>query len=430
MSDASRVSVRWWRGRRLRLLFIVGLLVMLLAWVSVDVWAGRQIDAEYARLEKKFGSLEGRWIHAPAVPDDDNRARPVRAASLLIIQPEHTSIGALLASLARYERLPPSSPLPDDLRTFVAANEEAIRIAGEARGRHQSSWDADYGGGSNVPSLLSIRTLGNAVYVAALGDLQAGRDDAAASHLATGLAVGASFRQEPILIGQLIRIVVSVQQCEGIKRLITEGQPSGAALQDLAYWLAENRSPDPIQIGLLAELRQGNHTLQTMENGQVTRVAHFPRSSAWLDLLARLGRPFIRLARLDFLREMDRLTAVAAGPRPRPPFVAAPLPRPWNPRLLSEQFTAGLGRSMETGDSFTSVRGTTQLGVALRRYRLDHGIYPDALSALVPTYLPWVPDDPMTGRPPAYARSGGGFTLKAQPVGRYPPHPNEWAVPK
>jgi hypothetical protein len=55
-----------------------------------------------------------------------------------------------------------------------------------------------------------------------------------------------------------------------------------------------------------------------------------------------------------------------------------------------------------------------ELGVALRRFKLGHGEYPDDLSALVPEYLDRLPIDPHTGRPPVYARQGSGFTLQAK----------------
>ena len=65
-------------------------------------------------------------------------------------------------------------------------------------------------------------------------------------------------------------------------------------------------------------------------------------------------------------------------------------------------------------------------------YRLDHGAYPDELSAAVPVYLSRLPVDPVTGRPPVYARRGPGFTLKAEPVGTSTAVNSalEWTVPQ
>ena len=50
-------------------------------------------------------------------------------------------------------------------------------------------------------------------------------------------------------------------------------------------------------------------------------------------------------------------------------------------------FSAGLERAIESGDEFNSQLNAAELAVALRRFRLDRGAYPDDLSALVPGYL-------------------------------------------
>jgi hypothetical protein len=105
---------------------------------------------------------------------------------------------------------------------------------------------------------------------------------------------------------------------------------------------------------------------------------------------------------------------------------------PWDWRKITLAHTAGLRRAIDSGDDFTTMRGVAEAGVALRRYRLEHGAYPDDLASLVPAYLPRVPLDAATGRPPAYGRSGAGFRLKGLSA-RQGPAPNatlEWTVTK
>lgn len=71
---------------------------------------------------------------------------------------------------------------------------------------------------------------------------------------------------------------------------------------------------------------------------------------------------------------------------------------------------------MVTSDLFATQHGLTELAVALRRFRLDRGHYPDSLSDLVPGYLPALPLDASTGQPPYYTREGDGFRLRAEPM--------------
>jgi hypothetical protein len=69
-------------------------------------------------------------------------------------------------------------------------------------------------------------------------------------------------------------------------------------------------------------------------------------------------------------------------------------------------------------------RSTAQLrcavvGVACERFRLANGRWPDALTQLVPVYLPAVPLDPYGGRPVQYAKSAEGAVVFSS--GRLPP---------
>jgi hypothetical protein len=375
-------------ARRVWLFCVVAAVVSLIAAVSFDLWAGWRANVEFARLEKRYGSLDGRSAVASRVPDADNSARYVRAAAALVVQP-NVGYAAMLGSVTRVDTAQPPA-VPNDAHAFVDANEEAIRLAGEAVSRRQASWDADYAGGGNVPRLLGIRLLGNAVYLDALLELRAGRIEEA-SHLgAAGLAVAASLRNEPALIVQLIRISIATQAFDAVKRLIERSEPSQAALEELARALEENRRPDPLRVGLLAELRQVNADL--------------------------MGRYFSGPFRREYLLGMERLIDMQSGPRPRPALPAPSLSMHWFGRGISgsANMISGLERAVDGGDTHNSMLGVTRLGVALRRYRMDRGNYPDELAALVPGYLPWLPDDPATGKPPVYARRGAGFTLKAQ----------------
>jgi hypothetical protein len=409
-------------------------LVFLLARAGLDLWAGRRVDQEVARLEKRWGSLAERTLRLPPVPAADNRARVVKAAAALTVlengSPQHSAISRFLAARTKL-------PVPPDVRVFAEANRAAIRVAEESRLRRQSNWEADYyvSGRGPAPNLMELRTLSNAIYVSALIDLEDGRPDGAAQTIGVGLAVSSTLRQEPSLIPQLIRIAVATVQIQAIQQLIARAEPSKAALRDLALWLAENRTPDPMQVGLLAELK-GHHAVMTsLDKGQVEYLtAVTDRPPSWFESpLAWLGRSLIRLAHVRYLQQMRALLDIQAGPRPRPEFASVVTPSRWSwVRRWDSMLSTGLARSVEGGDAFVSQLNAAELAVALRRFRLDRGSYPDDLSALAPGYLASVPIDPFTGRAPVYARKGTGFELRAEgPKNRTPRPPElDWIVTK
>ena len=307
--------------RRLRLFLLLGVLVLLVAGVGFDGWTRWQLEPELARVESRYGSLHGPTLVAPPVGAEYNSARFVRAAAALTVRPSASPYSVLIASVRDFEKLPESSIVPRDLQAFLDANTEALRLAGDAIDRHQSSWDADYTGGGYVPRWLDVRTLSDAIAAAAALDRKAGRADEASRQTATGLAVAASIRHEPSLIPQLIRIVVATQHCDGARALIVGSEPSKAALDTLARILGDNRETDPLRVGLLAELRYGYDQLEVMERQP----------------LGRIGRPFVRLAKVHHLRNMERLIELQAGPRPHPPF-----PGPYLGRLDWRRFSRQL----------------------------------------------------------------------------------------
>jgi hypothetical protein len=234
--------------------------------------------------------------------------------------------------------------------------------------------------------------------------------------------------EEPSLIAQLVRIAIATQQCEAVERLITGSTPSRTALEELTGLLVENRKTDPMRVGLLAELRSTNAMLARMERGDripLPDSSDLPLGQFSRGRMGRLGRPIVRLTRFQYLQDMEMLIEAQAGPRPRPTFEGSSRRRLTDPLGLSASGMRGLERAIDSGDIFNSVLDVTQIGVALRRYQFDRGSYPDALTDLVPAYLSRLP-----AKPPIYARSGAGFSLKGEAIRKSGPETAalEWTV--
>jgi hypothetical protein len=393
------------------LFLVIAMVLLLVAYGVLDVWAGYRLRAQIARHETRYGSLNEDTLLLRPVQAEDNRARVVKAAAALIVRE------ADIAKINGFVSRDPSFPVPVELRAFVEANRSATNLAAEIRTRSQSNWEIEPRNVDTQPDLLEIRTLSNALYAAALLEIEAGRADEALKVVMSGLTVAASLRQEWMLLPQLVRIAIGVVHLEAVEEVVVRSEPSTTALEELARCLRESREPNPMQNGLVGEMKFANGVFETLETGGRRNLDALPSNGLfWTRAPARFfGRPFIRLARARFLKEIERLLDVQSGPRPRPPSAGHANSAFWDVTgRLGELFIPGLERAIETSDMFMSALSATEIGVALRRHRLDHGSYPDDLSALAPAYLATVPIDPFTGKPPVYLRQGAGFTLHAE----------------
>lgn len=398
----------------LRRFVIVGFALVLLLLVvrtGVDLWASRRVAAEIAKLETKHGSLDiGTLLVAPVV-ESENRARAMRAAAALVGDQTHVQ-----QSLTRFQAERGPTPVPADLQAFVESNRAAVRVADEARHRRLSNWDVDYRTLNYSPGLLEIRRLSTVLYLDARMQLDAGRADDAVRPVATGLALSSSMRQEPSLITQLIRCAVALQHFEAVQRLISESELSQASLELLARALAENRTPAPMHLGLLGELKTFSRALGLAADGDVDsllRASNQGQVSRQYRPFAWMLRPMLRVAHVQYLEQMGRLLDAEAGPRPRPVVTTAPPRVSLVPGAVAAG-TAGLERAMDTGDVHASTLALTELAVALRRHRLANGAYPESLASLSPVFIDSVPSDALTGTPFTYTRQSAGFTLRSE----------------
>jgi hypothetical protein len=413
--------INWWRRRwrRIAVVLLILVAVLLVVRAALDVWVGHKLNDEVARLEKIYGRLDPATLAPPRIPRAENRARVMRAAaSLLVVE---TSQLGTLNSFTNPSRQP-SSQLMENLGRLLEENRLAVQVAEQGRRRPKSNWEIDYAHDeAYFPRLLDVRTLGTVLAASCRVDVDAGRTDQAAEAALAGLAEAASLREEPVTIIQLIRITVASEQLTCLRDLLDRGEPSAARLSDLAAALSENRTPDPIHTAFIGELKHANYMFGQMQRGNVGRYVGVSPGPAWAGPIAWLSRPLIRYGRLGYLRGMARAIELqSVPPFARRPSDAAQWPQTTWPRWwqFMQPFDAaflgsGLRNMAESGYQYLSVLNAAEVAVALRRFRLDRGRYPDALADLAPQYLAQIPIDPFTGRPPEYVREGAGFELRA-----------------
>jgi hypothetical protein len=438
MNDPSRWA-RWtMRGRRLLVILLLFVIVVLVIRAVFDVWEGRRLNEEIASLGKRYGSLDDWHIGPPQVARAENRARVLAAAASSLT----TSASDLDAALNALRRSP-ANVTGDQAKKIVAENRDAIELAIRAARRPHSNWQIayDHREWANVPPLLDLRQLSQVLALAAREDAAAGRADDAAADVAAGFAEAASLRGEPNTIIMLIAIAIADAQVEALQQVLVRSDPSSAALAALASAVDENLVEHPMRPAMIAELKLARSLWSRIERGQLEGLDPSKPTPVWMAGVVWLFRPVVRFVARRDLADLASAVDAASTPRSRraaivmhPRASEAPW---WSPRRWL--MLAGLSiegywgypstQRLEAADAATAVVRLSAVAVALRRFRLDHGAYPDSLDELAPAYLKAVPLDPFTGRQLEYARQGAGFELRAH-VPAAKRALGEWNVPR
>ena len=409
MTEISTPPVRLGR-RRILLLLICAMVLLLMACGGLDLWAGYKLRAQVARPRTRYGS-ERDTLRLRPVPAADNRARCQSSAALIVPGPDTSKIYPIRREQASPCRL------------------KAPRLRGEQPIRDEP------GNKPRNPHTIAVE-LGDRAARCRQPARLAGDPDAvkrALCHRTSGIEAGRA--------DEAAKAVMSVWRLprrwdrSGCCAAVDSDRPRHSALQGrrevivdrnhrswpsrIRAWLntrAEGK-PDPEQPRRRDEICQRAYSETLLRPASLEISIRCPA-------MRRLGRRSPRAAlrstvlppgRVRFLQPAEAHARRSAGPQPRPSSGRAAEPAFWDvpgrlANLPSPGSNARLGKPRQVHQR--ALRH--EIGVALRRYRLDRGSYPDDLSALAPSYPATVPIDPFTGKPPVYARQGAGFTLHAE----------------
>jgi hypothetical protein len=428
-------------SRRLLVILFVFVFAVLAVRAVFDVWMGLRLNDEIAQLEKQYGPLAwdpvrklDAWRTWPRRIAPNNRARMMDAAAARI------TLSDANADLL-YPPHAPSTMTADQVREIADDNRDAVQLAIRAARLQHSNWDIVYlAEPSNVPNLMDLNYLSNVLAVAARSDTDAGRADEAVADVTAGFAEAAAMRSEPAPIMALHAMRVAARQVEALKDILCRSDPSGPALAGLAAAIDENLIGSPMREALLGELKHGRFIWPWVERGNFDGRRAGETPTAWTRGVAWFFRPVIRFLAMRDLAYKARAVEAASMLRSRRAGVSLPPSAGTSGWLQVGPSPSAFGL-IETGDRSTAIVGLAATAVALRRFKLDHGAYPNALDELAPSYLKAMPLDPFTERQPEYKRQGAGFELRAQ----IPPpgiprgvkdekiatsYPGEWKIPR
>jgi hypothetical protein len=365
----------------------------------------RDSIAEADRLDPgwRFADLEAA---REKVSDEQNAAPLVMASAKLI--PEEMNGFNSLALRALMRKGPTDAKPREQLEPVRAMLFEARKLAGFSRGRHAVKWNA------NDPLATPLPHVGVTGDVADLLALDAevlaheGKGEEALASARAALVAVHTIGDEPMLVSQVQRLAWQDRCAETVEEVLQRGQGSEEKLLALQRAL-EAEAAEPVLRTLARAERAGLHSLMTaLERDGLSRddlpLLHVRAEG--VRLLMGRRRSTLEAVHAWLVDYTTRLVEIAGRPTEEQPallkeLAARPAKAPPEAMPLLRALPV-----VEIGETCQKVQARLRCAaaaVAVERYRLANGRWPDELTALVPKYLDAVPADPYDGKPLRYA---------------------------
>jgi len=308
--------------------------------------------------------------------------------------------------------------LRDELTRAAPALAEAHKILALPHGRYPITYTKDYIS-TPLPYIQDARSCAN--WFAYEATLRAQDQDlAGALTSCRGIfSVSRSIGDEPNLISTLVRIAIRQLALRRIEQALALGQPTEGSLAALQRFLEDEEKEPLFLIGMRGERALMDGTMQAVQNGDITfaQLSKLLQDApsdlrAFPHLQTVLVTGSIRNQRAALLRWMNRAVEIAKlSPEeqktPLKELEASAKDLPVLGRMLAPA-CAHVGYAWSRDQ--VSMRCAITL-VAVERYRQAHGRWPQALSDLVPQYLPKVPIDLYDGSPLRLGRFTDGVVV-------------------
>ena len=398
---------------------VYGLLLVLLAWFAFFRISAQSDLSRRLHVLRKAGyamslmELDERYV----LPEGaDNVADYYLAAFSDCSKPDDEA-SEMLPWVGRAGKPRRTEPVDEALRqaieAFLSQNEKALGLLHEAVTLEHSRYPMDFGQGPDM-SLPWLGDVRNSSFLLSLEGLAAcAQEDAnrAVESVHATLALAQSL-ECPLLVNRLVQIAVRALACRNIEQVVNRVTLTDGQLQTLSQWLDTYTDEDGYREALIGERCFGLYSFDTpggmssnMGGGKMLRLFLIP-----MKILGYHDRDVLGYVNLmqDYIDALDlppdkRLAAYEA--------IAQDFNGGKRGGLLTKMLMPALLRTYQLEMRHVASRRVAQTALAVERYRLAEGKLPEALNALVPSYLDTVPSDPFNGQALRYSASAKGYVV-------------------
>jgi hypothetical protein len=459
--------IRWqrsWRNFK-RFLFGLACFVTLVAlFYAEENWRGKHVWEKYKQeWEAKGERFDLAGFVPSTVPDDQNFAlTPIVASSYLnlldksghrITPPDTNIINRLEMTVRLYDapltngmgnwqkttgsdltvwqqyyrelsattNLFPVAPQPQSpaadvllaLSRYDSAIEELRQAGRLPASRFPLNYDDANPSAILLPHLTALRRCSQMLQLRAIAELQNNQSDKALEDIGLVLRLTDSIHTEPILISHLVRIAMGKIALQPVWEGLAEHKWSEEQLASLDSELAKlnfvadygfaMRSEQACLVGVIDYLRRKhkNYPCNDSTEWDIRIPGAFPAGWYYQTQL-RYCRFFTRWYLP--LADASRGVFAPASVRNADAALDAELKQVSPYRWLEAMLLPALGNAAKKFANGQESVDLARVAIALERYRLAHGEFPESLATLTPQFIAKLPRDVINGQPLHYRR--------------------------
>jgi len=461
-----RPAGRWTLWRVLGLILFIGggVLVVLAAANTFENWRASRAWAQCRQqLESRGEKLDMGILRSPSVPPEQNFiATPLLDQALRTGgagSPIHAFLNSTrqgypamgnwqkgqrtdLAGWAAYYRAGTNYPVPEtskgpaaDVLTALSRYDRQLAELREAAQRPHAFFPD--GGGSDFLSrsmnhLALVKGTVSALNIHSVALLAAGRSDEALQNLRVAWRFDDALRSKPLILAMLVRIAVNETALVPVWEGLADHRWNEGQLAAIEQALARVDF-----VGDFAQTLRGERAFMNASFDQMIQLQTMPHEDGSTtdgagaepvpsrSLFSRVFFPAWMIKRnqlvanqfmQDLIENLGAATTNEAGAFALSPEVTNRWAQRFNQRALDTTLSRPLWESMNrAAEKAPRAQATIHLArtaVAIERYRLANGSYPEELELLKPKFFTRLPLDPFTGKPLKYRRDPmGGYSL-------------------
>ena len=324
----------------------------------------------------------------------------------------------------------PQTPAQDvllALSKYDSTIEELCQDGQLPDSRFPLEYDKDDPWAMLLPHLAVMKRCAQVLQLRALAELQNGESDLALADIKLLLRLTDSIRTEPVLISHLVRIAMVNLALQPVWEGLAEHRWSDGQLAELDrelagldflsdYKLAMRGEMVLGQVGMFDYLRHHPGKLQSLfSEGDssspapvFTLIRLIPNGWFYQNQI-HCARPMVEfyLPAAEATREIFSPTAIHQADTA----ITAECKRltPYN--FLERLLLPALGNAAKKFAQGQNAVNMARAAIALERYRLAHGVYPETLAVLAPQFISKLPHDIINGQPLHYRRTPEGHFI-------------------